>query len=74
MPNRDGTGPAGAGRGFGRGAGRGFGGGRGFGRGPSGSHNLCRCPKCGHTQPHIRGMPCSQVKCEVCGAYMVPGD
>jgi hypothetical protein len=57
-----------------RGAGRG-GGGRGrmggFAAGPSGS---CRCPKCGYTMPHTRGLPCYQQTCPKCGSMMTRGD
>ena len=59
MPGQDGTGPSG----------RGFGRGRGFG-GPT----KCRCPVCGNEQPHIRGQPCAQMKCEKCGSLMVRGE
>ncbi len=59
MPGKDGTGPAGAGQG------------RGMGYGGPG---LCRCPKCGNEQQHVRGKPCIEIKCAKCGAMMVRGD
>lgn len=68
MPARDGTGPLGqgpvaGGRGLGRNipVGRGR---RGMGLGGS---EVCECPKCGHKEPHKRGIPCIQVKCPKCG-------
>ena len=64
----------GGGQGQGRG-GQGLGrGGRGLGRmggskaaGPAGE---CACPKCGHREPHMRGIPCVQQQCPKCGAAM----
>jgi predicted Fe-Mo cluster-binding NifX family protein len=70
-----GRGGGGQGRGGqGRGA-RGMGtGGRGLGRmgGPkaAGPVGECVCPKCGHREPHVWGIPCSQQKCPKCGANM----
>lgn len=68
MPARDGTGPQGKGpgTGFGRGQGR-----RGTGaRAGLGGTNECKCPKCGHKEPHRRGTPCSQSKCPKCSTPM----
>lgn len=65
MPARNGTGPAGQGPRTGRGMGRGFG--RGIRRGGSVE---CECPKCGHKEPHARGIPCSQTKCPKCNTPM----
>ncbi|MFP3999508.1 MAG: hypothetical protein ACLFUN_06655 [Desulfobacterales bacterium] len=48
--------------------GQGLGRGGGFAAGPEG---VCACPKCGHEQPHERGVPCPQIKCPRCGAAMV---
>lgn len=77
MPARDGTGPlgtgpiAGRGRGLGRGAaGRGRGLGQGGARRGAGGVNTCVCPKCGNTEPHKRGVPCTEVKCAKCGTSM----
>ena len=54
-------------RGTGRGPGRQ--GGRGDGRtGPGGS---CLCPKCGYKEVHLRGVPCTQVRCAQCGHVML---
>jgi predicted Fe-Mo cluster-binding NifX family protein len=74
---KDGTGMEGVrGRGRGnRGAGQsGARGARGLGRmggskaaGPAGD---CVCPKCGHREPHRRGIPCTQERCPKCGASM----
>jgi hypothetical protein len=47
------------------------GGARGFpwGRGLGGSV-VCRCPKCGHTEPHRRGVPCTSFSCPKCGTRL----
>jgi hypothetical protein len=37
-----------------------------WGRGLGGSM-VCRCPKCGHTEPHRSGVPCSSFTCPKCG-------
>ncbi len=75
MPDGDGTGPRSTGQGLGRGTGRGMGigGGRGLGRqlnnaGPSG---MCKCPKCGYKEPHVRAKPCMSLKCPKCGTTMI---
>ena len=77
MPARDKTGPLGQGPFTGRrggnagpGAGRGTGMGRGGGRRGAGGVNTCECPKCGHKEPHTRGIPCAQVKCPKCDSAM----
>jgi predicted Fe-Mo cluster-binding NifX family protein len=63
---RDGTGPGG-----GQGQGR-AGQGRGRMGGPlaGGAVGACLCPKCGHREPHERGIPCMQKKCPKCGTAM----
>ena len=65
MPGGDGTGPDGQGPVAERGQGRGLGG--GFARGPDGE---CRCPNCGHREPHQLGVPCYNKKCPKCGSPM----
>ncbi len=79
MPNRDGTGPTGAGPRTGRGLGISFGRGLGrsigafFGRGrgsrPLGS-GICTCPKCGYEESHKRGTACTQTSCPKCQTQM----
>lgn len=66
MPNLDGTGPLGKGPLTGRKLGflprlRGK---------RQGGTQECTCPKCGHTQPHTRGIPCTEVMCAKCGSPM----
>ena len=84
MPNLDGTGPLGTGPVAGRGRGLGaLGAGRGravgvgqkttFMSSPQqglGGSKECTCPKCGHKEPHVRGIPCSEKKCPKCGTLM----
>ncbi|HOI17965.1 MAG TPA: NifB/NifX family molybdenum-iron cluster-binding protein [Geobacteraceae bacterium] len=76
------NGKQGGGRGQGQG-GRGQGrGGRGQGRGgqgqgrmsgprAGGAVGICRCPHCGHREPHERGVPCLQKQCPKCGTALV---
>lgn len=71
MPGGDGTGPDGNGPIGARGQGR-RGGGNRPGRGTAAPQN-CRCPSCGHLEPHQPGVPCSQAKCPECGSQMVRG-
>jgi predicted Fe-Mo cluster-binding NifX family protein len=65
---RGGQGQGGQGRG---GQGRG-GQGRGRMGGPlaGGAVGACLCPKCGHREPHERGVPCVQKQCPKCGTAM----
>jgi predicted Fe-Mo cluster-binding NifX family protein len=60
----------GAGQGRNGGQGRGGGQGSGSGQGPGGT---CLCPKCGHREPHERGVPCIRKQCPECGATMSRG-
>jgi predicted Fe-Mo cluster-binding NifX family protein len=62
MPRGDGTGPRGPGGGQGRG--------RKGGPLAGGPVGTCLCPKCGHREPHERGVPCVQRKCPKCGTSM----
>jgi uncharacterized protein len=55
MPGRDGRGPIGHGRH------------RGFGQSSEGE---CRCPNCGHREPHQIAVPCYSRSCPKCGAPM----
>jgi predicted Fe-Mo cluster-binding NifX family protein len=66
-------GRGGRGQGGGRCRSQGAGGGTGgAGGGPTaGTQNLCRCPACGASVPHERGIPCFQVNCPQCGKAMV---
>lgn len=46
---------------------------RGQGRGRLGgplAGGTCLCPKCGHREPHERGVPCVQKTCPQCGTTM----
>lgn len=49
--------------------------GAGQGRGPMGGQTggaigFCVCTKCGHREPHERGVPCIQKRCPACGAAL----
>ncbi len=66
--------PGGKGRGVSGGqGGRCQGGGPGgFGAGAGNvMPDQCICPSCGAKAPHVRGIPCFQVKCPQCGKAMV---
>ncbi|MBC7231514.1 MAG: hypothetical protein H5T74_14130 [Actinobacteria bacterium] len=52
------------------GFGRGRGGGRPAGGRGLGGTKVCRCPRCGYTEPHTRGIPCFTRSCPKCGARM----
>lgn len=63
-------GGGGMGRGGG-GVGRGGGGmGRGGGPRAAGPGGECVCPKCGHAEPHERGVRCFERTCPKCGSVM----
>ncbi len=54
--------------------GRGLRGGRGQGNGNkagAGPGGECRCPKCGHMQPHEAGQRCLDTLCPKCGTKLV---
>lgn len=36
----------------------------------AGDVGTCFCPKCGHREPHERGVPCMQKQCPKCGTAM----
>lgn len=40
-----------------------------WGRGLGGS-TVCRCPKCGHTESHAQGVPCTSFSCPKCGVRL----
>ncbi len=67
----NGRGRGGMGAGGGQGQGRG-GQGRGRMGGPlaGGAGGACRCPKCGHSEPHKIGVPCNKKSCPKCGTAM----
>ncbi len=67
----NGKGRGGAGKGGGQGQCRG-GQGRNRTAGPraAGAVDTCRCPSCGHLEPHERGVPCMQKNCPKCGTAM----
>jgi len=52
---------------------RGLQNGRGRMGGPvaGGLGGMCKCPKCGYTEPHERATPCSKKLCPKCGTRMV---
>jgi len=35
------------------------------------SQTWCRCPVCGNSVDRRRGFPCNNMRCSMCGAYMV---
>lgn len=62
---------SGLGSGGGQGQGQ-AGPGRGRMGGPhaGGPVGTCLCPKCGHREPHERGIPCVRTRCPKCGTAM----
>jgi Pyruvate/2-oxoacid:ferredoxin oxidoreductase delta subunit len=34
-------------------------------------NELCICPQCGHTSPHVRGTPCRNFLCPVCHISLI---
>ncbi len=59
-----------------RGLRRGIGsGGRGRMGGPlaAGPGGICKCPKCGHEEKQVRGVPCDSKKCPKCGIVLIRG-
>lgn len=55
----------------GRGAKQGAGQGQGrMGGQTGGAIGLCVCTKCGHREPHERGVPCIQKRCPTCGTAL----
>ena len=36
-----------------------------------GGASICRCPNCGYTTKHNRGIPCNQNSCPRCGTRLV---
>jgi predicted DNA-binding protein (UPF0251 family) len=60
----------GQGRGMGGQAGRGGVRADGIGAGQVGT-DLCLCPQCGQTAPHVPGSPCTVMTCPACGAAMI---
>ena len=50
----------------------GYGGGTGQGQPLSpGREEFCVCPRCGHYEPHRRGISCLHVQCPLCGSMMI---
>jgi predicted Fe-Mo cluster-binding NifX family protein len=58
-----------SGKGAGQGR-RGQGKGRMGGPRSAGAVGMCICPQCGHSEPHERGVPCTQKQCPKCGAAL----
>lgn len=57
----------------GSGGGQGTGRGKGRNQGPlgAGTGGNCVCPKCGYSENHERGVPCTQKQCPKCGATLI---
>jgi hypothetical protein len=39
-------------------------------RGFAGPNRACKCPTCGHTESHQRGIPCNTIRCPKCDTIM----
>jgi len=50
---------------------RGDGQGKGGQKQKDGGADTCKCPKCGNTQAHTKGTPCTEIACTECGTAMV---
>ncbi|MPW25634.1 hypothetical protein GC105_07510 [Alkalibaculum sp. M08DMB] len=72
MPRKDGTGSVGAGgcASITRQVERGVGRGRMRGSAIAGLKAYCECSNCGEIAKHLRGVPCTSLKCPKCGMTM----
>ena len=44
---------------------------RGHGAGFSGPNGICKCPNCGYTESHQRGIPCNKKRCPKCNTILI---